>query len=528
VNQALANNIAERFADLPDLLSGHMLLSISALALGSLISIPLGVLAARSPRVRGPVLGVASVAQTIPGLALLALMVPLLGGTIGFLPAFIALVLYSLLPTLRNTVTGIHGVDPALIEAATGIGMTRPQVLWRVQLPLALPVIVAGLRTATVWVVGTATLSTPVGYPSLGNYIFLGLQTRNHVATIMGCVFAALLAIVLDQLIGQVEKALSLRQRGRLLAASGVLAVVVATAMLAPLWPASQDAGPTAARPSTATAAATEREPIVVASKSFTEQYILAELLSNRLTAAGIAVERKPSMGSAVLFNALSDGGIDVYVDYSGTLWATVLKRDGSKDPLTTQIETCAAILAEHGVVCLGPLGFENAYALAMRADAARKAGIVTIVDLAVAAPALKIGGDLEFFGREEFTRLESLYGLRFKQKVGMDAALMYQAAESGSVDVISAYSTDGRILASGLVIIDDTRQAFPPYDAVVLLSPRAATDRAVVKALRPLVGAIDDDMMRRANKRVDIDKLSTSAAAKELEQVLSGVVAAP
>lgn len=519
MNEALRNNIAERFAELPALLGGHMQLSISALVLGAVISIPLGVLAARSPRVRGPVLGVASVAQTIPGLALLALMVPLLGGTIGFIPAFIALVLYSLLPTLRNTVTGIHGVDPALIEAATGIGMTGPQVLWRVQLPLALPVIVAGLRTATVWVVGTATLSTPVGEPSLGNYIFLGLQTRNHVATIMGCVFAALLAIVLDQLIGQIEKALSRRERGRLWAASGVLGAVVAAALLAPLWPTNQEAGPVTAAPTAV--GEVERKPIIVASKSFTEQYVLAQLLADRLVTAGIEVDRKPSMGSAVLFNALSGGEIDVYVDYTGTLWATVLKREGSKDPLTTQIETCASILEEYGVVCLGPLGFENAYALAMRQDAAKKAGIASIDDLTAAAPKLKIGGDLEFFGREEFTRLESLYGLAFQEKVGMDAALMYQAAESGSVDVISAYSTDGRILASGLVVLDDTRQAFPPYDAIVLLSPRAARDRAVVKALRPLVGSIDDDMMRRANKRVDIDKLSPRAASRELDEIL-------
>lgn len=501
-----------------------MLLSVSALAVGTLISVPLGILAAGSPRVRGSVLGVASVAQTVPGLALLALMVPLLGGTIGFLPAFIALVIYSLLPTLRNTVTGIQGVDPKLIEAATGIGMTRGQVLWRVQLPLAAPVIIAGLRTATVWVVGTATLSTPVGEPSLGNYIFLGLQTRNHVATVLGCLFAAALAIVLDQLILQVELALSRRQRSRLLVSTGVLAAVVLAGLLAPLWPTTPPPTPTVT-PQVADGAAPEKakESVVVASKAFTEQYILAQVMSSRLQAAGVSVQSKPSMGSSVLFDALSNGTIDVYVDYTGTLWATILKREDTLDPLTTQVETCAVLLREHSVLCLGPLGFENAYALAMRADTARELGIKTIADLVPAAGKMRIGGDYEFFGRAEYTRLEVLYGLAFQRKVTMDAALMYPAAEAGEVEVISAYSTDGRILASGLVVLRDPRRAFPPYDAIVLLSAAAARNPDVVDALRPLVGRIDNDAMRWANKRVDVDGQSPEAAARELEARLSG-----
>src|SRR5579862_7472922 len=199
------DQFADRLAELPGYLGGHMLLSTTSLLVGLAISLPLGILVSRRPRWSEPVLGLAGVIQTVPSLALLALMVPLLGGMIGFVPAFIALTLYSILPALSNTITGIRGVDPALVEAARGLGMNDRQVLFRVELPLAAPVIIAGIRTATVLVVGTATLVTPVGGVCLGNYIFAGLESMNHLATVFGCVLAAVLAIALDQLVRLLE-----------------------------------------------------------------------------------------------------------------------------------------------------------------------------------------------------------------------------------------------------------------------------------------------------------------------------------
>jgi len=195
------SNFDELWAQLPSLLAGHMRLSAGALGIGIALSLTFGILAAHRPKWCAPVLGITGLVQTIPSLALLALMVPLLGGRIGFLPALIALTLYGMLPVLHNTVIGILEVDPSLTEAARGIGMTDRQSLLRVELPLAAPVILAGIRTASVWVIGTATLATPVGAQSLGNYIFLGLQTRNRLAVVFGCVAASLLAIAFDRLI---------------------------------------------------------------------------------------------------------------------------------------------------------------------------------------------------------------------------------------------------------------------------------------------------------------------------------------
>src|ERR1700738_2191937 len=179
---------SEALAHLPDYLANHVRVSVTALALGLLVSLPLAIAARNHPVMRGALLGLASVVQTVPGLALLALFYPLLlalaalslawlefgFSAFGFLPAVLALALYSMLPVLRNTITGLAGVDAAILEAAQGVGMTQRQSLFMVELPLALPVIMAGIRTSAVWVIGTATLSTPIGQTSLGHYILSG------------------------------------------------------------------------------------------------------------------------------------------------------------------------------------------------------------------------------------------------------------------------------------------------------------------------------------------------------------------
>src|SRR4051794_31229683 len=267
---------SEAWAHLPDYLGNHVRVSLTALALGLVISLPLAVAVRNRPLIRGALLAAASVVQTVPGLALLALFYPLLLALaalslawlgfgfsgFGFLPAVLALTLYSMLPVLRNTITGLHGVDAAIREAAQGVGMTPRQSLFRVELPLALPVMMAGVRTAAVWVIGTATLSTPIGQTSLGNYIFAGLQTQNWVFVLFGCLAAAVLALAVDQLLALIEAGLRNRSRIRAtLGGIGVLALLAATLV------------PSMARsPST----------YVVGAKTFTEQYALAALTAQR------------------------------------------------------------------------------------------------------------------------------------------------------------------------------------------------------------------------------------------------------
>ena len=510
---------SEALNRLPDYLGQHVIVSVTALALGLAISLPLAVLATRSARLRWPLLAFASIVQTIPGLALLALFYPLLLGlsaltemvfgagfsALGFLPSVLALTLYSMLPVLRNTITGIEGIDPAVRAASLGVGMTPRQSLWMVELPLALPVIMAGIRTAAVWVIGTATLSTPVGQTSLGNYIFAGLQTQNWVSVLFGCFAAAILALVVDQLLALMESGVAARRRARV-ALGGIGLALVLVAALVPGW----------SRP-----AATYS----VGAKTFTEQYILASLIQDRLRANGMSAARRDGLGSTVIFNALASGEIDVYVDYSGTIWANHMRRTDIKPRGDVLKELGDWLRMERGIEMLGSLGFENAYALAMRRDRAEELGIKTIADLAARSPQLAIGGDYEFFDRPEWAALRDAYGLKFRQQRQMDSTFMYGAVANGDVDVISAFSSDGRIARFDLLVLDDPKQALPPYDAVLLLAPNRAKDNALRKALSPLIGKIDVDRMREANFRADRDrdKETPAQAARWLWQRISG-----
>ena len=509
LGEMLRQDLPGLLEDLPGCLGGHMLLSMSALVVGIAVSLPLGVLVSRRPGAAEAVLAGAGVLQTVPSLALLALMVPLLGGAIGFWPAFAAITLYSILPILKNAVTGLREVDARVVEAARGLGMTERDILLGVKLPLAAPVIMAGVRLATVLVVGTATLATPVGQKTLGNYIFAGLNTRDYLGTVFGCVCAALLAVVLDQLIRLLEVASDPRRRrgrrARLLAGGVGLLVVVAGGLYEPavrqFWPPAN--------------------PVVLGSADYTEQYVLGEVLRGTLHDAGFSVDQRTCMGETIEFDSLRAGAIDCYVDYTGNIWTTLMKRQAPADRETTLREVTRYLRQEHGVECLGSLGFENAYGLAMRRGDAERMGVKTLADLAGRSATMRIAGDLQFFSRPEWQRLQTIYGLRFAESVPGDPTLMYGAVRDGKVEVICAYTSDGRIPAYDLVVLEDPRQAFPPYDAVLLLSPRAAGRPDLRRALTPLLGAIDIDRMRRANGRVDVERRRPRRAGAELREQL-------
>jgi osmoprotectant transport system permease protein len=499
----------EALALLPDYLGQHVWLSLSALALGIVISLPLGIVAARRPRLAAPLLAVAGIVQTIPGLALLALFYPLLLAlsllsqdllgvsfrALGFLPALAALTLYAMLPILRNTVTGLAGLDRAVLTAAKGVGMTPRQSLLLVELPLAAPVILAGVRTSAVWVIGTATLSTPIGQTSLGNYIFTGLQTENWVFVLFGCAAAALLALVLDQLLALAGSGLALRSRPRVIAAVIGLALVIG-ASLVPLL-GHRDRG------------------IVIGAKNFGEQYILAELLADRLKQNGYATSTKSNLGSSIAFSALSAGEIDLYVDYSGTLWTSQMHRTDMPGR-ARMLADITAWLNQRGIAVAARLGFENAYVLAMRADRARMLHIESLSDLA-AHPGLKMGGDFEVFSRPEWKSVERAYGPDFAVKRQYQPEFLYRAVDSGDVDVISAFSSDGRVARYGLALLADPKGALPPYDALLLVSQKHLGDAKFMAALASLDGAIALPVMQAANLLLDQGGKTPAEAAKWL-----------
>lgn len=498
----------DALAELPGLVRAHLLLSGCAVLLAVLIGLPLALLAAESRRLRGPLLGAIALVQTIPALALLALFYPLLLAigrgvpALGFLPALMALTVYALLPIVRNAVAARQGLDPAVIEAADGVGMTRWQRLRLVELPLGLPVILAGIRTATVWTIGTATLATTVGAPSLGNLIFSGLQTENWPRVLVGCAAAAALALAAEAILSLLESGAARRSRTRLWLGAGLLIAGIALA----LWPASAGRG----------------DVVIVGAKNFAEQYILAGAIEDRLERVGYRVERRDDLGSAVAYRALAAGDIDVYVDYTGTLWTNVLGRaDTPPAPVMRQVLTDELAKRDH-VRLLGALGFENAYAFAMKRARAEELGIRDLSDLSHQASRLSLASDIEFLSRPEWRAVAAAYGLRFREQRPYNPTFMYRAVSDGSADVISAFSSDGRIASLDLVTLADPKGALPNYDAVLLVSPKRAREQAFTAALQPLIGSIPIDRMRRANLMVDGEGRSPARAAAWLTQTVA------
>jgi len=505
--------MAEQLALLPEYLTAHIQLTLVALLLSTAVSLPLGVVISRTPWLEQPALGVAGVIQTVPSLALLAMMVPILAGlelpSIGFLPAIIGLTLYGILPVLRNTVTGIAGVDASLKEAARGVGMTTWQQLGRVDLPLAMPVVVAGLRTATVWIVGVATLSTPVGATSLGNYIFSGLQTRNYTSVMVGCVAAAGLALVLDSLVLAVETGVRTRRRGLVALAGGLGALLYLFAAVTLAAPYLAD----------------RERPVVIGSKTFTEQYILSAILAEWIEQeTGRSTTLRQSLGSMVAFDALDAGDVDLYVEYSGTLWANEMNRGDETASRTQVLEGVEQFLNEgHAMTLVARLGFENAYALAVRRADASRLGLSRIGDLRPHATTWALGGDYEFFARPEWRSIRRVYGLEFGELRTMDSTLMYQAAAQEDVDVITAFSSDGRIRAHDLMVLEDDRGAIPPYDAIVIASRRLSENEPmVIAAVAALDNRITVDRMRELNLAVDEDGELPAAVAERFVRELS------
>jgi osmoprotectant transport system permease protein len=342
-------------------------------------------------------------------------------------------------------------------------------------------------------VIGTATLSTPIGQTSLGNYIFAGLQTQNWVFVLFGCFAAAALAIAVDQLLALIESGMRRRSSARVALGTIGIAVLVAATLL-----------PSLAR---------TQSGYVVGAKTFTEQYVLSALIAQRLDAAGLPARTREGLGSNVIFDALVSNDIDVYVDYSGTLWLNQFHQTEIK-PREQLLDELEAMLARQNVTLFGELGFENAYALMMPRKRADALGIHSIADLASHARGLSMAADYEFFSRPEWAELQKAYGLAFRAQRQMQPDFMYAAAGSGEVDVIAGYTSDGLIAKYDLVVLDDPRHAIPPYDAIVLLAPRRASDQALRAALQPLLGRIDIATMREANLRAAAGDGTSSPSA--------------
>ncbi len=485
----------------------HVLLVGASTLAAIVIGVPFGVLAARRPRLGAPVVWIANVVQTIPSLAMFGFLLPLpLVGGLGARVAIVVLILYALLPVVRTTIAGIRGVDAALVEAGTALGMTPRQLLWRVQLPLAVPSIVAGIRVAAVIGVGTATIAAAVGAGGLGEYIFRGLSMVDPTVILAGAVPAAILALGVDGALLTAERALRGTRRAR---RTTIAALAVAVAVLGA-------AAAYGARPA-------GRDVIRVGSKNFTEQIVLGEILAQQLERAGFTVERRLNLGGTFICDrALRGGDIDVYVEYSGTADTAVFKEPVETDPARV-LERIRSRYADGGLTVLPPLGFENTFAILVRGDDARRLRLRTIEDAAQAARAWKAAFGYEFLQRADgYPGLSQKYGLAFAAPPrAMDLSLIYRALAERQVDLIAGDATSGLIAAYDLVMLEDNRHYFPPYDAVPVARAAALLKHPSMRdALDRLAGRISVADMRRMNQAVDAGRQDPAAVAR---QFLSG-----
>ncbi len=467
--------------------------------------------------------------QTVPSLALFGLLIPIpfIGG-IGARTAVIALALYALLPVIRNTVTGILGIDPKVREAAVAMGMTNWQILRLVELPLAAPVILTGIRVAVVIAVGVATVAAAVGAGGLGTYIFRGLRQNDNNLLIAGALASAVLALLCDFALGQIERSFKIGERPsgiRKVAIAGAAAVFVAIVGTSYLPNFGTEISDLKNTRSERYADAAQVQRVVVGSKDFTESVILAEILSQMLEREGIEVVRQFELGGNLAHDGLLSGQIDVYPEYTGTAYTAILKHPPVTDPQEVYGATKAEYAEKFSLSVSPPLGFANDFAILVRGDVARAQGLRTISDTIPASRNWQAGFGQDFMSRADgYSGFVKAYGFNFaKQPREMDLALTYRALRSGELDIIAGNSTDGLIKELDLFQLEDDKHYFPPYQAVFIA--RESAMPALVNAFERLADRISTEDMRKMNYDVDGRKRSPRVVAAEwIEQSFSRI----
>lgn len=488
---------SERKGQLLASLLEHIQISFIALFFAVVIAIPLGIYLTNKKKIAESIIGISAVLQTIPSLALLGLLIPLFG--IGKVPAIIALVVYALLPILRNTFTGINEVDPSLKEAAMAMGMNKRKRLVKVELPLAMPVIMAGIRTAMVLIVGTATLAALIGAGGLGDIILLGIDRNNTALIILGAVPAAILALVFDFLLKKLES-LSFRKT---MTALSMISIVALSIMILPLLNFK------------------EQEEIVIAGKLGSEPEILINMYKLLIeNETDLTVQLKPGLGkTSFVFNALKSGSIDIYPEFTGTAISEFLKEEAiNNNQEDVYHQAKEGMMNKFGMVMLSPMKYNNTYALAVSKEMAETYDLQSISDIKPIQETIKAGFTLEFNDREDgYLGIQNRYDITLPNITTMEPKLRYQAIETGNIDLLDAYSTDSEIRQYNLQVLVDDQQLFPPYQGAPLLRKKTLDKYPEIEtALNKLANRITDDEMREMNYQVNVEGKNVEDVARE------------
>ncbi|NEZ76065.1 ABC transporter permease subunit [Clostridium botulinum] len=504
------------------LLVAHIELTLISVLIAVAIGVPLGIIITKNKKLAKTVIGFANLTQAIPSLAILGFLIPLIG--IGSAPAITMVVLYSMLPILKNTYTGITNINPDMLEAAKGLGMTNTQTLKLIKIPLAMPIIMAGIRIASVTAVGLMTIAAFIGAGGLGYLVFSGIQTVDNNLILFGAIPAAILALVIDWVTGRIEDATmpngikkadgtmkikrssSNKKRKRNTIIASIVGVCILLALVAPKI------------------IGMGHKKVVIGSKNFTEQIILGNILEELIhNKTDIDVETKLNLGGTqVSFNALKAGGIDMYVEYTGTAYGNILNiKEPNRDKDTVYNRVKKDFKERFGIEVLNPMGFNNTYAMATTKEIAQKYNLKTTSDLAKESSNMIAGPTIEFANREDgLIGLNKAYNVNFKGVKPIDGGLRYTALVNNETQIIDAFTTDGLIEQFNLVLLEDDKRFFPDYYAVPIVKEETLKKFPELReVLGKLDGRITDEKMRKLNYEVDVNKKDPKQVAKEFLQ---------
>lgn len=487
------------------LLKEHIQLTVIAVGLAIGVGVPLGIFISYVKAFSKPILGFTNLIQAVPSMALLGFAIPFLG--IGTVPAIVVVFLYSLLPIVKNTYTGINQINPQIIEAARGIGMTRAQVLCKVQLPLTLPILMAGIRISAVTAVGLMTIAAFIGAGGLGFLVFSGISTINTAMILAGAIPACLLALAIDGILSLIEDLVTpmslhpaqLKQKKKYMARRRIKKLAVSGLCICLLGIFGNNIYQQYQKPA---------HPIRIGSKQYSEQLILGNMLVDLIRAnTDLKVESHLGTGGTeILFAAMNNGDIDAYVDYTGTLFVNVLKHKASSDAQTVYQQSAEELKEKYGITLLKQMPFNNTYTLAVPQSISTQYNLRTVSDLSQAAPSLHAGVTLEFLNRQDgLPGLAQAYGLSFGQVTGIDGANRYLALQNGEVQVVNAFMTDGLLKKFNLLTLEDDKHFFPPYYAVPLIRTEVLEEHPeLADVINTLAPYLDNQTMQELNYQVD------------------------
>ena len=497
--------LTEDFKFFLNLTVEHILISLLAISIASVLGVILGIIISEYRKFSGLILGTVNILYTIPSIALLGFFITITG--VGNTTALIALIIYALLPIIRSTYTGIITINPLIIEASEGMGSTKLQQLFKVKIPLALPVLMSGIRNMVTMTIALAGIASFVGAGGLGVAIYRGITTNNSAMTFLGSLLIAILALVFDFILGLIEKRLTNHKRAKYKINPKLIILGLFIVIFGIYFSLNSKKDKT----------------INIATKPMTEGYILGQMLTELIeqdTDLKVNITNGVGGGTSNIHPAIVKGEFDLYPEYTGTSWEAVLKKEGSYDESKFD-ELQKEYKEKYNLEYINLYGFNNTYGLAVNKDIAKKYNLKTYSDLAKVSNNLIFGAEYDFFEREDgYKELQKVYNMNFKKQIDMDIGLKYQAMKDKKIDVMVIFTTDGQLAISDVVVLEDDKKMYPSYRAGTVIRSEILSEYPELKpVLEKLNNILDDKTMADLNYQVESEGKKPEDVAREYLQ---------